>query len=95
MARTVITTENAPSLPAPLSQGIRKGLILQVSGQLPLDPTTGEVVGSTVAEQTAQTLRNVTAALKAGGALPVSSLRSGAGRVSPHARPDCDHTTGL
>ncbi|WP_275562333.1 Rid family hydrolase [Streptomyces sp. 5-6(2022)] len=68
MTRTVITTENAPALPAPLSQGIRKGPVLQVSGQLPLDPDSGEVVGTTVAEQTAQTLRNVTAVLKEGGA---------------------------
>lgn len=68
MTRTVITTENAPSLSAPLSQGIRRGPVLQVSGQLPFDPDTGEVVGTTVAEQTTQTLRNVTAVLKAGGA---------------------------
>lgn len=68
MTRTVITTENAPTLPAPLSQGIRKGPILQVSGQLPFDPTTGQVVGTTVAEQTTQVLRNVTAVLKAAGA---------------------------
>ncbi|MER6063088.1 Rid family detoxifying hydrolase [Streptomyces sp. NPDC001792] len=68
MTRTVIATENAPSLPAPLSQGIRKGPVLQVSGQLPFDPDTGEVVGTTVAEQTAQVLRNVTAVLKAAGA---------------------------
>ncbi|MDQ0710709.1 reactive intermediate/imine deaminase [Streptomyces luteogriseus] len=68
MTRTVITTENAPTLAAPLSQGIRKGPILQVSGQLPFDPATGAVVGTTVAEQTAQTLRNVTAVLKAAGA---------------------------
>lgn len=68
MTRTVVTTENAPAPPTPLSQGIRKGPVLQVSGQLPLDPDTGEVVGSTVAEQTAQTLRNVTAVLKTAGA---------------------------
>ncbi|MBD0419318.1 RidA family protein [Streptomyces sp. TRM S81-3] len=68
MTRTVITTEHAPSLPAPLSQGIRKGPVLQISGQLPFAPTTGEVVGTTVAEQTAQVLRNVTAVLKAAGA---------------------------
>ncbi|MFB7496575.1 RidA family protein [Streptomyces sp. NPDC056161] len=70
MPRTVITTEHAPALPAPLSQGIRKGPVLQVSGQLPLHPVTGEVVGTTVAEQTTQTLRNVTAVLDAGGAGP-------------------------
>ncbi|MFE9859156.1 RidA family protein [Streptomyces sp. NPDC005780] len=66
--RTVITTENAPTPAAPLAQGIRKGPILQVSGQLPFDPATGAVVGTTVAEQTTQTLRNVTAVLKAADA---------------------------
>ncbi|MFJ8827450.1 RidA family protein [Streptomyces sp. NPDC102467] len=66
--RTVITTENALAPAAPLSQGICKGPILQVSGQLPFDPATGAVVGTTVAEQTTQTLRNVTAVLKAAGA---------------------------
>jgi len=69
MNRRVIITENAPAPAAPLSQGIRKGPILQVSGQLPLDPDSGEVVGTTVAEQTTQTLRNLTAVLKAGGAV--------------------------
>ncbi|MFE9601430.1 RidA family protein [Streptomyces hokutonensis] len=68
MTRTVITTENAPTLAAPLSQGIRKGPVLQVSGQLPFAPDTGEIVGTTVAEQTTQTLRNVTAVLTAAGA---------------------------
>lgn len=68
MTRTVVTTEHAPTLAAPLSQGIRKGPLLQVAGQLPLAPGTGEIVGTTVAEQTAQVLRNVTAVLKAGGA---------------------------
>jgi reactive intermediate/imine deaminase len=68
MTRTILTTGRAPSLPAPLSQGVRKGPVLQVSGQLPYDPDTGEVVGTTVAEQTTRALGNVTAVLEAGGA---------------------------
>ncbi|KOV87554.1 RidA family protein [Nocardia sp. NRRL S-836] len=68
MTRTVITTGNAPSLSAPLSQAIRKGPVLQVFGQLPFDPDTGEVVGTTIAEQTTQVLRNITAVLEAAGA---------------------------
>ncbi|MFD8801572.1 RidA family protein [Streptomyces atroolivaceus] len=68
--KTVVTTDNPPTPAAPLSQGIRKGPILQVSGQLPFDPATGAVVGTTVAEQTTQTLRNVTAVLEAAGAGP-------------------------
>jgi enamine deaminase RidA (YjgF/YER057c/UK114 family) len=58
--KDVITTENAPTPAAPLSQGIRMGPILQVSGQLPFDPATGVVVGTTVAEQTTQTLQSWT-----------------------------------
>ena len=65
MSRTIISTKDAPVLPAPLSQGVRKGGLVQVAGQLPLDPATGNIVGSTVAEQTAQVLRNVTAVLEA------------------------------
>jgi reactive intermediate/imine deaminase len=63
-----IATGNAPTPPAPLSQGIRKGPVPQIPGQLPFGPDTGEVVGTTVAEQTTQVLRNVTAVLKAAGA---------------------------
>ncbi|HEX2133069.1 MAG TPA: Rid family detoxifying hydrolase [Actinophytocola sp.] len=52
----------------PLSHGIRKGNILQVAGQVPLDPATGEVVGASVAEQTVQCLTNIETILAAGGA---------------------------
>jgi para-nitrobenzyl esterase len=62
------TPVGAPVSAAPLSQGIRKGNILQVSGQLPYDPVTGELSGDTVSAQTAQALRNVIAVLEAGGA---------------------------
>lgn len=67
MSKTIIRTDDAPSLKAPLSQAVRKGPILQVSGQLPLDPHTGAIVGTTVAEQTAQVMRNVIAVLEAAG----------------------------
>lgn len=87
VSRTVITTEHAPALPAPLSQGIRKGAVLQVSGQLPLDPDMGEVVGTTVAEQTTQTLRNVTAVLDAaGGTLSYASGPAGSATAPGYAR---------
>ena len=66
--RTVISTPRAPRLSAPLAQGVRKGAIVQVAGQLPLDPESGQLVGDTVAEQTAQCMANVIEVLKAGGA---------------------------
>ncbi|GAA1617904.1 carboxylesterase family protein [Actinoplanes couchii] len=66
--RTPVFTTAAPVPAAPLSQGIRKGNILQVSGQLPFDPVTGQISGNTVTEQTTRALRNVLAVLAAGGA---------------------------
>lgn len=68
MAKTEIRTSNAPTPVASFSQGVRKGNVLQVAGQVAFDPATGEIVGDTVAEQTRQALRNVAAVLEAGGA---------------------------
>lgn len=68
MSRTIVSTKHAPVTSAPLSQGVRKGPILQISGQLPFDLQTGAVVGTTVAEQTTQVRSNIAAVLKAGGA---------------------------
>lgn len=68
MSKSVISLPDDKRLAVPLSHGIRKGNILQVAGQVSLDPATGEVVGTTVAEQTVQCLTNVQAVLEAGGA---------------------------
>lgn len=69
MSKTVISTPNAPApLPA-FSQGIRKGTLLQVSGQGAIDPATGDYLGAgDVRAQTRRTLENVRAVLEAGGA---------------------------
>lgn len=68
MAKSAIRPEGAKPFPFPLTPGIRKGNILQVAGQVPFDLETGDIVGETVAEQTRQSMRNVLAVLKAGGA---------------------------
>ncbi|HEV7651452.1 MAG TPA: Rid family hydrolase [Actinophytocola sp.] len=68
MSRTVIQPDGMAPPAVPLSPGIRKGNILQVAGQVGVDPATGELAGATVAEQTRQVLRNVEAVLAAGGA---------------------------
>jgi reactive intermediate/imine deaminase len=68
MAKKEIRTDNAPIPVAAFAQGVCKGNILQVAGQVGIDPATGEVVGKTVAEQARQTLRNIGAVLAAGGA---------------------------
>jgi reactive intermediate/imine deaminase len=68
VAKSAIHPAGAKPVPVPLSPGIRKGNILQVAGQIPADPSTGEIVGSTVADQTRQSMRNVLGVLAAGGA---------------------------
>ncbi len=68
MPKTAITTADAPAPVASYSQAVRKGNVLQVAGQGPTDPATGEYAGTTVAEQTRQTLRNLQAILHAAGA---------------------------
>jgi 2-iminobutanoate/2-iminopropanoate deaminase len=68
MPKIAISTPHAPRPVASYSQAVRKGPILQVAGQGPGDPATGEFVPGGVAEQTRRTLANVQAILEAAGA---------------------------
>lgn len=65
--RTPVSTDRAPAAIGPYSQAIRSGDWLFCSGQIPLDPASGEIVGTTTAEQTEQVLRNLRGLLEAGG----------------------------
>jgi 2-iminobutanoate/2-iminopropanoate deaminase len=67
MSKKIIHTDKAPQSLAGYSQGVRAGEFVFVAGQGPFDPVTGEVVGTTIQEQTAQCLRNVEAILRAAG----------------------------
>ncbi|PZT71399.1 RidA family protein [Streptomyces sp. SW4] len=61
-----ISTPDAPAAIGPYSQGISTGRLVFVSGQLPIDPATGEIpAGATVEEQTRRALRSVQAVLEA------------------------------
>ena len=62
-----IHTDAAPASIGPFSQGVKDGGRIFVSGQGPVDPDTGEIIGDDIEEQTAQTLENVAAVLEAGG----------------------------
>lgn len=62
-----ISTTSAPAAIGPYAQGNIAGGLLFASGQIPLDPETGEIVGSTIEEQTAQVMKNVAAILEAAG----------------------------
>ncbi len=62
-----IETSNAPAAIGPYSQGYIVNGLLFTSGQIALDPATGEVVGTTVEEQTHQVMKNLGALLEAAG----------------------------
>ena len=66
-----IATEAAPSAIGPYSQAIRWGSMIFCSGQVPVDPRSGELVAGSIADQTEQVVANVKAVLEAAG----SSLR--------------------
>ena len=62
-----ISTPNAPAAIGPYSQGNIVGGLLFASGQIALDPASGELVGATIEEQTAQVMKNVGALLAEAG----------------------------
>ncbi|MGN8778034.1 RidA family protein [Blautia sp. HCP3S3_C12] len=62
-----IETKNAPAAIGPYSQAKVTNGFVYVSGQVPLDPATGEVVGTTIEEQTEQIMKNIGAILEAAG----------------------------
>lgn len=66
MEKIIISTENAPKAIGPYSQAVRVGNLVFLSGQLGMDPKTGEISGD-VAAQTRQALDNVGAVLNAVG----------------------------
>lgn len=63
-----VATDKAPAAIGPYSQGIIVEKFLYSSGQIALDPVSGEVVGSTIEEQTEQVMKNLGAILEAAGA---------------------------
>ena len=68
MSKQQITTRTGASPIGAYSQGLRAGGFIFVSGQGPLNPETGQIVGTTIEEQTIRVLENIKAILAAGGA---------------------------
>lgn len=66
--RRSVATEAAPAAIGPYSQGIVCGNLLFVSGQLPIDPASGELVAGSIEEKTGQVLSNIRAIAEAAGA---------------------------
>ena len=66
--REIVATGNAPQTIGPYSQAVRHHGLVFCSGQIPLDPATGQVVEGGIAEQTARVLENLKGVLEAAGA---------------------------
>jgi 2-iminobutanoate/2-iminopropanoate deaminase len=62
-----VSTDNAPGAIGPYSQAVKTGNMVFCSGQIPIDPATGNFVSDDVTEQTEQVLKNLTAVLEAAG----------------------------
>lgn len=67
-SKIAVSTPNAPAAIGPYSQAVRAGDLLFTSGQIALNPATGQIVSGGIAEQTTQVLENLKAILKASGA---------------------------
>ncbi len=65
--KNVIATSNAPAAIGPYSQAIETDSYVFTSGQIPINPATGEVEGKTIEEQTEQVMKNIGALLEASG----------------------------
>ncbi len=73
--RETIDALGAPAAIGPYSHAVRAGSLLFCSGQIPLDPANGELVGATAAEQARQCLENLRAVCDAGGASLADAVR--------------------
>jgi len=67
MAKEIIHTDKAPKSLAGYSQAVKAAGLVFVAGQGPFDPTTGDLIGTTIQEQTHQCLKNIQTILEAAG----------------------------
>ncbi|MGD0368411.1 MAG: RidA family protein [Acidobacteriaceae bacterium] len=65
--KTAISTPHATAAIGPYSQAVRLGNLVYTSGQIPLDPASGQIVPGAIAEQTTRVLENIKALLAAAG----------------------------
>ena len=73
--RVIVRSADAPETIGPYSQAVRSGELLFCSGQIPLDPQTGEIVGVSAAEQARRCLLNLQAVCMAAGSSLQRALR--------------------
>jgi len=66
--KKIITTANAPAPIGPYNQAVLSGNTLYISGQTPIDPSTGNLLSGSIEEETLQVMKNIEAILTAAGA---------------------------
>ena len=71
-----ISTEKAPAAVGPYSQAIAVNGMVYTSGQIALDPVTGELVGKTIEEQAEQVMKNLVSILEAAGTKPEKAVKT-------------------
>lgn len=74
--KQVISTPKAPAAIGPYSQAIRVGNLIYTSGQIPIDPATGQLVEGGIKEQTRQSLNNIQAILQEAGLTMASVVKT-------------------
>ena len=67
MTKEIISTENAPQAIGPYSQAVKAGNLIFISGQIPLNPKTGDLVTESIEDQARQVLYNVKSICEAAG----------------------------
>lgn len=77
MSRQIITSENAPAAIGPYSQAVRAGDTVYFSGQIPLDPATGNVVEGDITAQAHRVFKNLVAVAQAAGGSLAQFVRVG------------------
>ncbi len=71
-----IFTDKAPAAVGPYSQAVVAGGLVYTSGQIALDPASGEIVGTTIEEQTEQVMKNLVSVLEAAGTKPENVVKT-------------------
>lgn len=77
MSRSIISTDKAPAAIGPYSQAVRAGNTVYFSGQIPLDPATGQLVQGDIAVQTRRVFDNLAAVAEAAGGSLADVVRVG------------------
>ena len=77
MSRSIISTDKAPAAIGPYSQAVRAGNTVYFSGQIPLDPATGQLVQGDIAAQTRRVFDNLAAVAEAAGGSLADVVRVG------------------